>query len=392
MDIQWQTVLDACGAKVHPSYRQMLMDSTRGLHPSGAETFLREKIARIRAEAQQRVALAQVGQIAAKPLIDDEDIDELEKAVQAARVIGRPKESAALAAAVSEYREHVRRAESDITLGFPQLDRLIDGFNPGELVTIMARAAVGKTWMALHVIEQLAGRVPHKMALFSMEMPKSAIVERLLELMFERGRGDLKRMELDGELDMASFEALYRRLSIYDRIYSVSEIRKIVAREGYRAVFVDFLHLVRSELERATPYQQISAIMAGLKQMAKDQGCVAFLLHQLSRQAGVGWELVEVTHARDSGQVEELSDFIIGVSDPGLAPHAPADLQDRLNLRLLKNKRGGRKTYEVRFDKHCGRIREFDEEGDDGSRRADRQADQGQRRLRDWSEAGDEKD
>ncbi len=384
-DCCWATVRDAVGNRVNPALWQAIMDSTRGLHRSGVEPFLREKVQAIKAEAAQKKILSSIGQMAAKPTLDDEDIDDLEKTTQAMRLVDRPKERAGLNEAVAAYDEHIRQAASDINLGLPSFDRHIDGFNPGELVTIFARAAVGKTFLALNILDHLAGKLPYKMALFSLEMPKAAIVERLLEVCLGRDRREVKRMALEGELDWPRFTARFSKLAVYDKIYSVSEIRKIVEREGYRVVFVDFLHLVKPEVE-GTPYQQISQVVAHLKQMAKDAGCVAFLLHQLSRKAGSGWTKVETDHARDSGQVEELSDFILGAWAPGLNPDAPADMEGVLTLALLKNKRGQRWTQDLRFEKSCGRI--YEEDGYGGNKSHT----EGGGGFRNWSEPRPEAD
>ena len=365
MDTKWATVRDHAGAKVPVSFWTSLMEATRGLHSSGYEPFMRERVQALKAERGQRLLMAEINQAAGKPALDEDDVEHLGATVEAMRYIGRTRETPSLADAVSAYQEHIRQEASEITTGLHSLDYRIDGFNPGELVTVMARAGVGKTFVALNIMNHLAGKVPYKMAMFSLEMPKAAIIERMLEVYFMRSRQDVKRDALEGTLDKAGFSARFEKLSIYDKIYSVAEIRKIVEKEGYRVVVIDFLHLIRSEIV-GDPYRQISAVIAGLKQMAKDTGCVAFLLHQLSRKAGSGWIQVEAVHARDSGQVEELSDFLIGVWAPGLNPEAPIDAQNTLRVGLLKNKRGERWGFTCHFDPRCGKITEMESEGDYG--------------------------
>jgi replicative DNA helicase len=328
-----------------------------------AEEFLKERIERLKAEYGKRRLVAQVGAVAGKSAIGEHDIDSLDETVRGMRLIGRPKETPTMSDAMTAYEEHIRQAASDITTGFPSFDRRIDGFVGGELVLVMARASVGKTFIALNIINHLAARVPFRIALFSLEMPKAAIVERLLEVYFGMTRYDVKARMLDGTLVLDDFTARFGKVDIYDKIYSVSEIRKIVEREGYRVAFVDFLHLVRPEVI-GSPYQQISQVIAGLKQTAKDTGAVMFLLHQLSRQAGSGWTPVEAAHARDSGHIEELSDFIIGAWAPGLNPEAPEGADKTLRLRLLKNKRGERHVIDCHFQKSCGQIYEIEEERD----------------------------
>jgi replicative DNA helicase len=365
MDFKWSTVKDKLGPKFSASFWPALMEATRGIHVSGYESFLKEKICTLKMEYGKRKLIAEINQVAGKSTLEENDVEALDQTVHSMRLIGRPKETACLADALGAYQEHIRQEASEITTGFPSFDRRIDGFNLGELVMIMARAGVGKTFFALNVINHLAGKTPFKIGLFSLEMPKAAIVERMLEVYFGLSRHEVKAKALDGSLYLPDFEARFSKLSIYDKIYSVSEIRKIVEREGYRIVVVDFLHLVRPEVI-GSPYQQISQIVADLKRMAKDTDCVAFLLHQLSRQAGSGWTAVEAAHARDSGQIEELSDFLFGIWAPGLNPAAPADDEHVLRVRLIKNKRGERWTADCEFEKHSGKIGEIEKEHDDG--------------------------
>jgi replicative DNA helicase len=369
MDLKWSTVRDHLGPRVHASFWASMMAATKGIHASGYGPYLKEKIQLLKADYGRRKILAELEGVAGRTAFDEDDIEHMGQAVQAMRLIGTSKESPGLADAMGAYQEHIRQEASGITTGFPSFDRRIDGFNAGELVTIMARAGVGKTFAALNIINHLAGKVPFKIALFSLEMPKSAIVERMLEVYFGFTRHEVRDRSLDGSLYLADFEERFSKLSIYDKIYSVSEIRKIVEREGYRVVFVDFLHLVRSEVI-GNPYQQISQVVADLKRMAKDTGSVAFLLHQLSRQAGSGWTKVEAAHARDSGQVEELSDFLFGIWAPGLDPAAPSDAENDLSIRLIKNKRGERWTASCQFEKHSGRIGEVEREIINGQHRS----------------------
>lgn len=371
MDLRWSTVMDELGEQVPPSFWTFeMMEATKGIHPSGYEPYLKEKIHALKVDRGKRSILSEIEEVARKAELGEDDIEHMGRAVQSMRLIGKPKETPGIEHAISEYQQNIRKMASDITTGFPSFDRRIDGFNYGELVTIMARAGVGKTFVALNIINHLCSRTPFKVALFSLEMPKAAIMERMLQIYFGYSRGEVKSRSLDGSIYLPDFMDRFAKLSIYDKIYSVSEIRKIVEKEGYRAVFVDFLHLVRPEVI-GNPYQQISQVVADLKRMAKDVECVAFLLHQLSRQAGSGWTRVEASHARDSGQIEELSDFLFGIWSPGLDPSAPPESENDLSIRLIKNKRGERWTAPCKFEKHIGRILECEKEENYGRDRSE---------------------
>lgn len=358
MDLTWTTVRDHTGADCPSSFWDAAMDSTRGVPGSKAESFLVQKIQELKVDGGRKTLLQNIESIAKKPGIGEDDIDALEESVRSMHLVSAPKESPEFAEAMASYNEAIRQKASGITLGLPSFDRRIDGFNPGELVTIMARTTVGKTFLALNILNHLAAS-PLRLAMFSLEMPKSAVAERLMEIFFGFTRYEIKQKSLDGSLYMPDFEARFESLDIYDKIYSASEIRRHIEGKRYQAVVIDFLHLVRSEAIGG-PYVQISQIIRDLKQIAKDMQCVLFLLHQLSRQAGDGGDKVELKHARDSGQIEELSDFVIGAWRPELAADAPLNARSVIRACLLKNKRGEPWMIEADFDKTCGKIYEIE--------------------------------
>lgn len=383
MDYRWATVRDAASDVPERTWASLML-ATRGLHRSGHEGFLREKIHALKTERGRRQVAGTISRVASKSVIDISDIEEMGDAISKMRLIGDNQEDPAIGVAIDAYGENIRRADSCITTGFPAVDRRVDGFQPGELFTIMMRAAVGKTFVALNMAHHLAGRAPYKMAFFSLEMPKAAVIERLMQIYFGMYRWQVKEAALAGTLDVAEFSRHFSCLSVYDRIYSVAEIKRIVEKDEYRVVFVDFLHLIKSEII-GSPYQQVTAIVSGMKQAAKDTRAIFILLHQLSRQAGSGWTAVELAHARDSGAIEELSDFVLGGWAPGKAPNAPFEIHDRLRLALLKNKRGETWAFDASFSK-TGRILEIetrfdDEQKSDGDKRSVRRLFDGSQSL-----------
>ena len=373
MDLDWATVRDAVEIDTPaiwadklgtPAIWQEMRDMLVGLHYSGYEAFIRERVEKIRREGGRRKTLGGIVGILRRPNLEDEDIGEIEREVQKLRMVGAEREPCEIGGAFDDYYEAVKQEPSAIKLGIPSFDHRIGGFNLGEVVLIMARAAVGKTFLALNVMRHIATATPHKIAFFSLEMSRAAIAERILQLHFDLGRGAVWEMVRKGEMNDAEAREVLSRVSVYSKIYSVAEIKGIVEREKYKVVFIDFLHLIRSDVQ-GNAYQQVSAIMQGIKQAAKDTNAVFFPLHQLSRQAGSGGTPVAIDHARDSGLVEEMSDFIVGAwapeLDTSLKAEARAEWRNCLSLGLLKNKRGERWLVKAHFDKVSGRIHEIDE-------------------------------
>ena len=87
---------------------------------------------------------------------------------------------------------------------------------------------------------------------------------------------------------------------------------------------------------------------------------VVFLLSQLSRKSEGPWAQVTLGMARDSGHIEQDSDFIIAVWDPWLQEGAGEEWVDKIMLKLIKNKRGMTKGIECRRDRSTGKLYELE--------------------------------
>jgi replicative DNA helicase len=150
---------------------------------------------------------------------------------------------------------------------------------------------------------------------------------------------------------------------LYSQTYSTAEIRSIINRDRLKIAFIDSLGLIKSIID--SPYRRVSQIITDLKQCAKDKGVIFVIIHHLSRkesQSGNdGAEPVKLSHLRDSGKLEELIDFCIGVYRPELAFSGEEKWRDVLVAELIKNRRGKLNHINCHFNKTSGQIREQDE-------------------------------
>ena len=241
--------------------------------------------------------------------------------------------------------------------GFTPIDERVGGFRRGELITFMARPTVGKTFLLLNIVHYLKSS-NHRVGFFSLEMPLSAVTERMMQIHDERGWRSITAWDAR-EQDNSKFIAAYKNTSIHTRMYSVPEISRIVENEKADVVFIDFLGLIKPSREFKSPYERVSATFIELKAMAKERNVVVFLASQLSRLGGDGTQPVTLDSARDSGQVEELSDFIVGCWRPMLNS-MDSDDKKKMVLALKKNKRGDTVTRFFTLEP-TGKILESDE-------------------------------
>jgi len=291
------------------------------------------------------------------------DWEEAKRIISEADSIGTETETGSIEDCFKELDEISDKNEG-ITLGFPTLDQAIGGLRHGEVLLFMARTGVGKTFWLLNVLSYLIAHTQERIVLFSLEMPKISILERLAQIIFSLSREEaLDKLKTDEETKTHLINSS-ENLMIFTQNYSVEEVELKIKEVGSKIVFIDYLDLLREHSSRyQNRYERVSNLIIELKRIAKRQGSLLIVLHQLQRQAEEGGVPVKLTMARDSGVIEEASDFILGGWRPELAyddeNRVPEDMKNRLFIKLLKNKRGLTQTIPCFFEKTTGRIREI---------------------------------
>lgn len=253
----------------------------------------------------------------------------------------------------------IKEGGDTFEIGYPSIDNAIGGFRKGELCLIMGRTTTGKTWILLNILKHIALMPEENIGLFSLEMPGCSIMERLLQLYFMKSREEIsKDFLVQPNLEMQTFRDGFSQVKIFTQIYSPQEIRRKIKTLKLRVILIDFLGMLKTGRFYSS-YERTTEIVTELKQIAKEEGVLIILAHQLSRQAEDGAIPVKLNHARDSGVCEELSDFVLGIWRPEISSDNVL-AKDKIYVHLLKNKRGEPKCVECHFDKRTGRILELE--------------------------------
>lgn len=219
------------------------------------------------------------------------------------------------------------RPVSGVSSGYPDLDEMTSGFQPGEMVIIAARPSMGKTALALNLAEQVAlgggpGRTPAPVLFFSLEMSRHAVTQRVLSASsgvdshkLRRGMltdDDYRRlMEACGDLGSAP-------LYIDDTpAMSVMQLRararRAAAKHHVRCVFVDYLQLLTAPgSSRESRQVEVSAISRGLKALARELNVPIVCLSQLNRGAEQReGHRPRMSDLRESGSIEQDADVVM---------------------------------------------------------------------------------
>jgi replicative DNA helicase len=275
---------------------------------------------------------------------------------------GEPEEMGPIAGRVWERAQEVAASGGrmvGIPSGFPDLDHLTLGFQPGNLIVIAGRPSMGKSALALAISSHNALHESTPTVVFSLEMSKLELGQRLLCMEARINSQDLATGNLnDGgwrRLSDASAVFGHAPLFIDDTCYAVAEMRaksRALARKAQIGlIVVDYMQLMAAGGTHENRVQQISEISRSLKILARDLGVPVIALSQLSRAVEQRQDKRPMlSDLRESGSIEQDADMVIMVYrdeyyDPDSEHAGTAELI------LSKNRNGPTDTVRVAFVK-----------------------------------------
>lgn len=205
--------------------------------------------------------------------------------------------------------------------GYTELDELLTGFHPGEMILIAGRPAMGKTSIGMNFVENAAIRCGKKAAVFSLEMPAEQLAMRML---CTEARVDMQRVRR-GQIDDDEWGKLCdAMISIgQSAIFvdatpgiSVSQIRSKARRlqleRGLDIILIDYLSLMTGVGSFGSRQEEVAQISRSLKALAIELGVPVLALQQLSRApAGRSNHRPLLSDIRESGAIEQDADVVM---------------------------------------------------------------------------------
>src|SRR5512133_866838 len=218
-------------------------------------------------------------------------------------------------------------AGADVTgvpSGFRDLDRLTSGFQPGNLVIVAARPSMGKSALGLCVAANLALRHEIPVALFTLEMSKAEVTQRLLcsEAKVESQRLRTGKLAQDDWPRLVAAGDKLMKAPIYvDDTGSItmmeirSKARRLKTREpNLGLIIVDYLQLMTSGTSAENRVQEVSQISRNLKVLARDLDVPILAMSQLSRAVEQRHDKRPIlSDLRESGSIEQDADLVMFV-------------------------------------------------------------------------------
>lgn len=208
-----------------------------------------------------------------------------------------------------------------IPTGFIHLDSKTAGLQPSDLVLVAARPSMGKTAFVLNIAQHVAFRQNMAVAIFSLEMSKEQLVNRLFAL---EGGIDAQKIRT-GELSADDWERLMESSGVIGRSRLMiddtpgitiqamrSKCRKMKLEQGLDLVIIDYLQLMESIGRVESQQQKISDISRSLKGLARELNVPVIALSQLNRSLEKRDDKRPImSDLRDSGAIEQDADVVM---------------------------------------------------------------------------------
>lgn len=250
-----------------------------------------------------------------------------------------------------------------IPTGFAALDKLTNGFQRGDLILVAARPSVGKTSLAMNLINNAALLGKCKCAVFSLEMPKEQIAQRTLCSI----SGVSMEKALSGKLNQNDWKALWegnKKLgeakiyvddsSMNTQVEILSKCRRLKREQGgLDLVMIDYLQLMNSAKKGkdVNRQQEISDITRNLKIAAKELQVPIILLSQLSRdiEKREGHKPV-LSDLRESGAIEQDADIVMFIHNPSKYGDVEEEAGPNIcELIVAKHRNGALGTIKIKW-------------------------------------------
>ncbi|MBI1961058.1 MAG: replicative DNA helicase [Candidatus Liptonbacteria bacterium] len=262
-----------------------------------------------------------------------------------------------------------------IPTGFAQIDNCLSGLQKSDLVIIGARPSLGKTALALDMARNIAVKSKQPVGIFSLEMSKDQLVDRLIashagmplwKLRVGRVTDEQKRQIMDA-CDQLSGAPIFIDDTPSPTILEIrSMARRLQMQHGLSVLVVDYLQLIMPRTHSENANQQITEISRGLKSLARDLSIPVVAISQLSRNVDQREQRTpRLSDLRDSGSIEQDADvvmFIARKSGPDAPPASGQGVETVIHI--AKHRNGATGIVNLLFDSEKVTFRDVEKRYD----------------------------
>ena len=239
-----------------------------------------------------------------------------------------------------------------VPTGFADLDRMLAGFQKSNLLILAARPGTGKTALAINIAQYITAVAKKRVGMFSLEMSREELVDRLLVSQADIDAWKLKTGRLSQEDFVRLSDAMgvlaEAKLFIDDTpglsIFEMrTKARRLMMEQNIDMLVVDYLQLAHGST-RDNRVQEVGEISQGLKNIARELKIPVLALAQLSRAVEQrGEKSPQLSDLRESGSIEQDADVVMFLY------RKDDDIRESVTLKVSKHRNGGLGEVELFF-------------------------------------------
>ncbi|MEE8131643.1 MAG: replicative DNA helicase [Candidatus Paceibacterota bacterium] len=249
-----------------------------------------------------------------------------------------------------------------ITTGFDEIDHYLSGLQRSDLIVLGARPSLGKTTFVLDIARQAAAKANVPVGVFSLEMSREQVIDRLISAEAQVALWKLRTGRLTEELDFEMIQEALDRLSkipifIDDTpspniIQMRSMARRLQAEQGLGLLIVDYIQLIQPRTASENMVQQFTEISHGLKALARELNIPVLAVSQFSRgiEQREG-KIPRLSDLRETGALEQDSDVVMFIyrKDRDKIDPSPEE-ENTVEIIIAKHRNGPLATVQLKFD------------------------------------------
>lgn len=260
---------------------------------------------------------------------------------------------------------------SGVTSGFKKLDSILAGFQKSDLIILGARPSMGKTALVLDMARN-AARAGHAIAVFSLEMSKEQIMDRIVSAEAGIPLWRMRTGRLTDDIDFQMIQAALDRLSEC-KIYiddtpsmNILQIRSMARRlqmeRALDMMIIDYVQLITPLRHTENMVQQFTEISHSLKSLARELNIPVFALSQLNRSVDQREiKRPKLSDLRETGSWEQDADIVMFIYRPDRDKQNPAiDEINSAQIIVEKHRNGPLGLVELKFDPEKVSFKEID--------------------------------
>jgi len=251
-----------------------------------------------------------------------------------------------------------------VPTGFTDMDLLLAGFQKSDLIILAARPSVGKTSLALDIARQIAVRSKVAVGIFSLEMSKDQLIDRML---CAQANVDLWKMRTGRLTDDEDFSNIGNAMGVLSEVpifiddtatANIMELRtkarRLQSEHGLGLLMIDYLQLMEGRSSKSdNRVQEVAEITRSLKQLARELNVPVLALSQLSRAVESRTPPIpKLADLRESGSIEQDADVVMFIYRENLYKQTDSDRTNIAEIHIAKHRNGPTGKIELFFDEN----------------------------------------